>query len=130
MLCEFMDYLAGEFPEGVYNGYAPEGAAYPYLTVEETDHTYDEGLDAGAAKSRVAEFEVTVWSIDRNTLAALLERLRFCCDRVGEVFDLWGVNVGCMKITEEDATEEYLLSDGETVVVSRVVRVFTHYERD
>lgn len=129
MIREFMDYLADVFPEGVYNGYAPEGAPFPYLTVTETDHTCDEGLDAGAAHSRVAEFEVDIRSIDYDTLHVLLERLRHRVDRVGEVFDLWGVGVGCMKITGEDAEEEYWLSDGETAVVSRVVRVFIHYER-
>ena len=129
MIREFMDYLAAAFPEGIYNGFAPEGAPFPYLTVEQTDNTYDEGLDAVAANSRVAEFDITAWALDRNTLAVLLERLRLRVNRVGEVFDLWGVSVGCMKITGEDADEEYELSEGEKVVYSHVARVYIHYER-
>jgi hypothetical protein len=127
---EFMQYLAAAFPEGIYNGFAPEGAAFPYLTVTQTDLTPDDGLDRGATRSRVAEFEVTAWAVDRNTLAALVERLRLRVDRVGDVFDLWGVRVGVMKIAGEDAEEEYELEDGETVIVSRTIRVFIHYERN
>ena len=126
---EFMDYLAAAFPEGIYNGYAPESAPFPYLTVTLTDLAPDEGLDRGATRSRTAEFEVTAWAVDRNTLAALVTRLRHRVDRVGDVFDLWGVHVGVMKITGEDEDEEYEDDASETVIVSHTIRVFTHYER-
>lgn len=129
MTREFLDYLGAAFPEGIYNGYAPEGAPFPHLTVTLTDLTPDEGLDRGATLARNAEYEVTAYAIDRNTLAALVDRLRLSVDRIGEVFDLWGVRVGVMKITGEDAEEDYELNDGETVVVSHTIRVYIHYER-
>ena len=129
MTREFMDYLAGAFPEGVYLGYAPEGSPFPYLTVERTDCTPDEGLDRGATRSRVSNYDVTIYAIDRNTLAALIERLRLRVDRIGEVFDLWGERIGCMKIDGEEEEEDFLLADGETAVVSYTIRVFIHHER-
>ena len=124
MLKEFTDYLSVEFPEGVFWGDAPEAMETPYLTVEETSRTPDEAVSAEAARSVTSTFEVTIYAKDRNTLAALLARLRRRVDRVGEVFDLWG-----MRIESEETTVEYVLGEGEETIVGRTVNVTTHYER-
>ena len=129
MLKEFTDYLSVEFPEGVFWGDAPEAMETPYLTVEETSRTPDEAVSAEAARSVTSTFEVTIYAKDRNTLAARMARLRRRVDRVGEVFDLWGVRVGLMRIESEETTVEYVLGEGEETIVGRTVNVTTHYER-
>ena len=129
MLREFIDYLALDFPEGVFKEYAPESFPPPFLTVKQTEHEYDDALGADASQSQTATVEVTVWVKDRASLAPLLERLRRRVNRPGEVFDLWGVSVGLMRIASEDETLDYIDDAGERTLAEHTVTVQLHYER-
>ena len=129
MIKELMNYLGIAFPEGVYLGNAPENMKPPYLTVEEGGTDYDDGLTPDAARSRMGNYTVAVFAEDYASLSALLERLRLRVDRVGEVFELWGLHIGLMKIESEEQTQSYYLEDGETLVFERDINIVIHYER-
>ena len=129
MIKEFCDYLSLAFPEGVYWGDAPEAMELPYITVEESSREPDDAVSADAARSVLATYVVTIYAKDRNTLAALVRRMRSRVDRVGEVFDLWGVRVGLMKIESEETTVDYELNDGEETAVEKSINVTCHFER-
>lgn len=129
MVRELVQYLQNEFPEGVYNGVAPEGIPFPYIVVEEGSYNPDEGVSPESCQSVLSTFTVTPYALDRNTLEALLVRLRAKLNRPGDVFTLWGVLVGLMRIESEEITENYILPEGEKTVLARGLNIQIHWER-
>ena len=130
MLREFIDYLGIAFPEGVFYEYAPESFPPPFLTVVQTEHDYDAAISAAASRTQTATMEVTIWAADRGSVLPLLTRLRQRVNRPGEVFDLWGVSVGLMRITGEEETNDYVMNEGEKTLVEHTITVQLHYERN